>query len=231
MRLYALLALAVAASAHAQSRVTVVTDLGTIFRYNTDTIWSERDTSMTRTVYRGDTVTTERWRVDRRLSLTRHVVIGDSARLLVAIDSNGAPQTTETRMLPARFLSMNREMLASQLNRPELPRGYTSPTDVPLSPASPMTYCIDGSRVIIQHGDTARDVRTARGRTDTTVYVFDKDTTVRRLSPAPRTFGYVMYNTLVGEMKTSLVRKSSATRYAATYRKLPGKNYDACNPG
>jgi hypothetical protein len=105
-----------------------------------------------------------------------------------------------------------------------------SASDVPVAPRDPISYCVDGSLSIRQHVDTVQYIRTVPGKAvDTTTYVFTGDTTVRRLSPSPREFGYAMANTLVGEMHMSLVRKNLDARAAPLTAGLPGRS--SMSPG
>jgi hypothetical protein len=228
MRPYTILVLAMAAAtqSQAQQRKTLAGTTGTLFRYSGDTIWQERDTTVNRTIYRGDTVTRERIVNGRRMNQTTYVLVGDSARFLFSIDSAGARHEGSSRLSPAMIVMSARDMLSRQLTSPIA----TRTTDyVPLSPATPISYCIDGSRKMIQHGDTARDVRTVGTKVDTTIYVFVGDTTVKRVSPNPTSFGYAMYTTLVGEMHMSVVRRNLASRNPPPAG-LPGRSVDACNP-
>jgi hypothetical protein len=230
MRPYALLALVIAASAHGQRKI-VPSQIGILYRYQGDTIWHERDSSMTRTVFRGDTIRSERWQDGRRISSTVHVVAGDSGRMVSNIDSTGAEGRTGVSV-PARLLYARRDMIAMQMRSADArakmsQRGYG--TRVPVSPSSSIGYCIESGRSIVHQADTARDIRTREGRADTTIYLFVGDTTVRRLSPSPRTFGYAMYNTLFGEMHMSIVHRNLAGRSSPLEQELPGRPSDSCN--
>jgi hypothetical protein len=220
---------AIAASAHGQRKI-VTSQIGVLFRYNGDTIWHERDSTVRRTIFRGDTISNEQSVAGRLRYAQTFLVSGDSARLISVVDSTGATRTPVTRSLPARMASSSRDMLAMEMRRLQVRPGYVRPTDPPRAPSSPFSYCIDGTRTLIQHVDTVRDVRKGPGRTDTTIYVFGSDTTVTRLSPSPAILGYSMYNTLWGEMHMSLVRKSLASRDGPP-KDLPGRSLDACNPG
>ncbi len=206
------------------SRKVVVTQTGYLLRYNGDTIWVERDSSVTRTVFRGDTIVTDVWVDDRREQAMIYLVDGDSARIASSIDSTGAPARAGT-VIPLGFAARSRDMLERELRTAPLRermRQRGGGTSVPDSPSTPVSYCIDASRTIVQHADTARDVREIGGRTDTTVYVFRGDTTVARISPSPRIFGHAMHTTLMGEMYMSLVRRNVESRSAQSIG-LPGR--------
>ena len=213
-----------AASANAQ-RKTLATPTGVLFRYSGDTIWQERDSTITRTTYKGDTVVRDRWMNGRRLEELTFLQLGDSAKLLFSIDSAGARRPGHERLMPILIISSSRQLLASAMRAPNRGANY-----VPYAPPAPISYCIDRTRNMVQHADTARDIRKIGDRTDTTVYVFIADTTVKRVSPNPATLGYAMYTTLIGEMQMSVVRRNLATRNPAP-GSLPGRSTDGCNPG
>jgi hypothetical protein len=206
------------------SRRIVATESGQLYRYNGDTIWQERDSSVTRTVFRGDTIWSEASVGNRRRYTMVYVVDGDSARHVSATDSAGATRQV-TGAIPARMAAMSRDMLERELRllpTRERMRQRGGGTVVPTSPATPVTYCIDGSRKIVQHADTARDIRVVGSRTDTTIYQFRGDTTLVRLSPSPRVFGHAMHTTLRGEMYSSLIRRNMASRASPAVAGLPG---------
>src|SRR6476620_8020325 len=114
---------------------------GTLYRYSGDTIWVEEDTSVTTTIFRGDTVSTERMVGGRRLSVMKYVLIGDSARLVMLTSATGIERATNM-MVPASMVTATRDMLQMQMSIPQItfPDGYANPMDVPLSPAQPIPY-------------------------------------------------------------------------------------------
>ena len=223
MRTCILLAVTAVASAAAQPRKTVETHIGTLYRFNGDTIWQERDSTVMRNVYRGDTVFQERTVPGKPRSAVAYLILGDSARVLWSTDSTGARVNGSPRLLPAMIANSPRDMLAMQM------RGPQGAWRVPLTTTAPVSYCIDGARTILQHADTARYLRKSADRVDTTVYVFVGDTTIKRVSPNPATLGYAMYLTVFGEMEMSLVRKSLASRQGPAAAGIPGRSSDTCN--
>ncbi len=101
----------------------------------------------------------------------------------------------------------------------------SSPIAAPKSPKDPLSYCTHLGELLLQHLDTLRSIHvlfqqhaTALGAdrmsvaADTTIWLFTGDTTVRRLSPAPRRFGYAMANTLRGEMQAVMVEQDLIAR-------------------
>src|SRR4051812_7804052 len=89
---------------------------GSIYRYLGDTIWVERDTTVRRTIFRGDTIVKTSWLNGGQLSSQIYVAMGDSARLIAVGDSAGRVSArTIPRALPLRGLTIEREMLETQL--------------------------------------------------------------------------------------------------------------------
>src|SRR4051812_33882926 len=88
---------------------------GSIYRYLGDTIWVERDTTVRRTIFRGDTIVKTSWLNGVQLSSQIYVAMGDSARLIAVGDSAGRVSArTIPRALPLRGLTIEREMLETQ---------------------------------------------------------------------------------------------------------------------
>src|SRR5437879_2024646 len=111
-RLAAILAVVVPLGAGAQKSVVGVT--GTLLRYHGDTIWVERDTTLTRVVYHGDTVS-KLVMVDGRLRYSQvFLLTGDSARTIDFRDSAGVSHPMD-RPLPAMVATMERQQLEMEL--------------------------------------------------------------------------------------------------------------------
>jgi hypothetical protein len=224
--------LTLATDANAQARRIVANDVGNLYRFTRDTLWYERDTTVMRYVYRGDTIFTERTLNDRRVASWVQVVVGDSIRYL-SYDDPADPVRRAGTAVHVRGGTYPRSMVISSLQMNETRASMAARgvgTMVPRMPAEEQSYCIDGSRKMTQRGDTVRDIRVLPGRTDTTVYLFIGDTTVQRVSPAPRTFGYGLRQALHGDMYMSLSQRSMAQRTTPFDTMVPGKNYDRCNP-
>jgi hypothetical protein len=203
-----------------------------LFRYAGDTIWYERDTTVRRSIYRGDTIVQATFVGGRVRSGWTMVVIGDSAVTLSTTDSLGSSHATRSA-IPARMALADREMIAmeirvnaSRARVASLLSARPRATDVPIAPRDPVSYCVDASLSIRQHVDTVQYIRTVSGKAvDTTTYVFTSDTSIKRLSPSPREFGYAMANTVMGEMHMSLVRKNLDARAVPVTPALPGRSY------
>ena len=230
-----------AAGANARAQKIVWPPTGPLFRYNGDTIWVERDSTSTRVVYHGDTVTRVVMMNGSVRSTTVYVVEGDGARMIDSRDANGAPRPSEIgRQVPRSLATMERDMLQSSIRseaswsqqnatRAQMaPMGYNMPsTEPPTSPVQPVTYSISSGVSIVQHRDTAFYVRgcIGRGKLDTTTFVFHGDTSVDRLVPA-RTFGQGMVVTLVSAMFNANVRQSLSSRAALPRSDVPlGPNH------
>jgi hypothetical protein len=188
---------------------TVVRTSGSVLRYLGDTLWSERDTTVLRSIFHGDTIKQAQL-VDGRLRYdVTYVVRGDSGRVVSAINPDSIPPLYQTPSL--ELLLADRTYLAAMIPRAESQarmqaRGNSMPERVPLSPPDPITYAVSPTLSIVQHRDTARYLRAARGRIDTTIYLFTGDTMVRRISPVPRTFGLAMNVTIVSDMRLAAQR-------------------------
>jgi hypothetical protein len=206
-----LVALAVCAAATiptaaAQARAFVVDISGTVYRYSGDTLWVDRDSTSTRTIYRGDSVYEEQsihGRL-RRGSVTQ--VRGDSARLVAVVDANGFARPVKASWTSARSLHTAK----TRAERAKLtPR---TETNVMFSHTAPVVHCVDFMTKIIQTADTAVYVRNASGRIDTTAYLLGRDTTVRRLRPNPQTFGLAMHAAIIRDMDRAISLKRTADR-------------------
>lgn len=216
--------LALATSAAAQRQI-VRPPTGPLFRYNGDTIWTERDTSAIRVVYNGDTVTRV-WSINDVVKSTLvYAVNGDVAKIVDSRDGNGVQRTEELgRTSPSRILIGDREMLQSALRTTNMPLSNRNAPD-PL-PAQPVTSVLSYSTSIVQHLDTALYVRGCLGRAklDTTTFVFRGDITIERLSPR-RIFGAGMAFALTSAMHNANVQKSLASMGSASAN-VPARPHD-----
>ncbi len=217
----ALMCLAVlGARAGAQpARVVVIAGGGGLIRYRGDTIWNERDTTLTRTVYEGDTVVQSRFVNDRRLSYIVFAIVHDSARVVRTVDSIDAIHLPRAPLtLPASVVLGPRTILALMIQTASLTSQAFSmspggdPTEPPWSPKERQTYRVSASVTIQQLGDTVQYFHGCPGNaTDTTTFVFTGDTTVRRKTLPARSFGWAMTSTIIGEMQGVLMQQLLAT--------------------
>ena len=75
-------ALLVAPLAIAAAQKTIVGMSGTVMRYHGDTIWMERDSTMSRSIRQGDTITQVERINGKLMDSTRYLVKGQSAWML-----------------------------------------------------------------------------------------------------------------------------------------------------
>jgi hypothetical protein len=221
-RSVAILLLIAPVAADAQQPLIVPSSIGMTWRVLGDTIWRERDSTVNRAIYRGDTVTLTSLMNGEIRHEAVYVVRGDSGYVVRGTGRIGTPfplaLIVSNRDGVSRDIQMNESrarMAASRFARPDA-------NEPPLSPPTPLTYPVSPDLMIIQHRDTARYVRKAGGRSDTTTFVFVGDTTVRRISPNPRSFGLAMHSSIVGEMRMSRVTASVAAGNPTVAREIPG---------
>lgn len=212
----------------AAAQKTVVGMTGTMIRYAGDTIWVERDTTVRRTIYRGDTVIRASWLNDRLRTTETFIVRGDQAVLIELSDSAGKTVEFKTppRPLPAMIATMDRRMLESELRMDGLRSLIAQVSDQmepPVAPDPARTYRLSETRTLVHHRDTVSIIRScaALQHTDTTVYLLVGRDSVRRIAPSPRSFGSAMAYALVGDMRSALVTQLAATNSAALPADLP----------
>ena len=109
--------LAASTSAVGAQRKTLITATGIIYHYHGDTIWSERDTSETRVIFRGDTIVRRSSIDGREIFEMTLLVVGDSAKTLSSSRA-GSPATQPfggTRAMPRTIATAERDMLGTAL--------------------------------------------------------------------------------------------------------------------
>lgn len=217
-----------AAIAQAQS-VTVNGGVGVVYRYSADTIWRQRDTSMTRTVFRGDTAERSLFVNEIMTSSTRYLVRGDSAIAIERRDRSGKVVAGFTSSLQLVSLESDRTIIEQTqamaamdaLRNPNFPPRPT--IDPPVSPATWQVYAISANKIITQIRDTVVYITgcSARPPVDSTVYqVFGADS-VRRLAPSPRTFGPLMVQAITADMSIVMARQRLKDRNDPAAPKVP----------
>lgn len=217
-------ALAVVAQRDVLAQQTFVGATVGVFRYSGDTLWLLRDTTETRVVYHGDTVT-RRLSIDGRMrSEMTMVVHGDSAILVRFRDAMGErPTSAAMPAMPASLAFSERNMLASevrldQMSRARAQSNMNDPLFVPTSSDTTRTYRVSPATRIVQHGDTLRLLSgCAASRVDTTVFRLFGTDSVRRLSSPARTFAQPMAVSLISQMRLAQTRE----RLAASAPPLP----------
>ncbi|MES2523501.1 MAG: hypothetical protein V4617_12430 [Gemmatimonadota bacterium] len=219
----------------AQPRPAVVQSAvgGTEFRYLGDTIWTQRDTTMTRAVYRADTVVIARFMHGRLLVSTTYLLVDGVARTLEVRDSTGAVRrvSPDAKPVPAMMALGPRTMLESAVRTSMRPRSPNGPTyDVPRAPSTPISYALRTVGTAVHHGDTIRITPgcPATASTNTTTWLLVGSDSVRRLSPSPRTFDRYMVMALLGDLSTSVL--NARVRGMQPAVALPGPTKGLCEP-
>jgi hypothetical protein len=219
---------AVSMPAIAGAQQSVTDQVGSIYRYRGDTIWVERDTSVTRVVYRGDTVTKTMSLNGRLRSTQTFLLFGDSARFLEYVDSTGAKRPMPVVAMSATIAMSEHRQLELQLRMVESRRiversGAGQALIPPESPETPRTYAVSPAINIVQHRDTVRYITgcPAAGRLDTTVFVMFGADSTRRLTSPDRMFGEGMAVSLIGHMRLALIQAQLSTMNSSAVGALP----------
>lgn len=231
------LVLALGAGAHAQQRIVALN--GAVLRVHGDTAAYERDTTALVEVDRRDTIAQARIVNGRTVTTIEYLVHGDSAQPVRTRAGDGPWTNSASRVVSKRSAAIVRSMverereqsaLREQLARehPDKPVRLPEP---PARPASPQTYVLWSRVRLLQHLDTVKRVRDCpdREHPDTTVFVFYHADSVKRVRPDPRRFGFVMQQTLIGEMRASMTRVASGTPLSIEDR-VPHPGDMACPP-
>jgi hypothetical protein len=209
----ALVLLVVAHNASVAQKTIV--HLGGVLRYHGDTIWMERDTMVTRAIYRGDTVIKTTWMNDIQVSSSTYLVTGDAARLIGMVDKSGTamPVPENARAMPLQVVSMERTMLEFALrNQESMARvsamGVMRRNEPPLFADTELRYTVSSAMRLVQYRDTVRYVRGCPGanRADTTTFVLFKADSVKRVNPE-RMFGQAMAESVINAMRTALMQE------------------------
>ena len=205
--------------------------IGVEFRYRGDTIWRERDSTMTRVVFRGDTAIRANYLHGKVTSTTIYVLAGDEATLVQYLNADGkpgassiTPRTTSTAVVLGERQMLESAIRSSAMTQRMAGMGVGMPgNDAPLSPATVQTYAMSANRNLVQHGDTVRYITgcAAVGRADTTVYLLFANDSLKRLSPNPRTFGHTMATAVRSDMGGVLLRQR-VSRDPSEFNGLPG---------
>lgn len=224
----AILTVAIGLPARTDAQKSIVGLTGTVLRYHGDTIWVERDTTVRRTIYHGDTVIRASWVNDRLRTTEVFVVRGDEALMVEFRDSTGklAELKAPPRPLPASIATMDRRMLEGEIRMDDLRSRVPRLDDLmepPVAPDPARTYRLSDTKTIVQHRDTVSVIRScpALRQVDTSIYVLFGRDSVRRVTPAPRSFGRAMAYALVGDMRSALVSEVAATRSPTVPADLP----------
>lgn len=221
----------------AQSGARIVAVAGGLqMRYQGDTIWRERDTTVLQTVYRRDSVFRSTFVNGKKTGSEIVVVVGDTSRIVEIRDGAGKFVALNGRNGQSlQFLEADRIAIESGLRAIDaearmreteartqemmerLKAMGGAPRDMPtydraippVSPKEKQTYPLSANRVIEHWGDSVRYITgcTARPPVDTTIYLLFGMDSVRRVSPSPRTFDAMMVRAVYGDMNSALVRR------------------------
>jgi hypothetical protein len=208
-----LLVLIPMAAAMAQTQAKTIMGMsGNLFRYHGDTIWLERDSTMTRAVTHGDTVEHVTSINDQPLAELTYVVHGDTAVIVKAVNARGpVPTGTIGRAVPAPMAMFVNKMLETELKAGDNPLAQLIAP--PTSPESPKAYVLSPAIRLVQHRDTVAYIRGCDGtRADTTKFLMFGTDSVRRVSQPERTFGPAMALSLTTQMRVSLMKEIAAGR-------------------
>jgi hypothetical protein len=222
---------------HAQG--SVFDGIGGELRWKGDTIWRDRDTTSTRTIYRGDTVTRTMFLNGRLRVEQRYVVRGDVGSLLSIRDSAGRTTSSAAlaeRSVPFSTMVGERSMIEGALRQREMSaqmagRGLSMERpEAARAPGTRERYQWTPNTVIEQIGDTVRYIRgcSAAPPVDTTVYLLFASDSARRLAPSPRTFDRHMARAVRADMDMVVLRTRVASR-APDMTGVPGPSHWPCD--
>ena len=208
--------------AAASAQKTIMGMSGNLFRYHGDTIWLERDSTMTRSVTHGDTVEHVTSINDQPLAELTYVAHGDTAVVVKAINARGpVPPGTIGRAVPLAVPTFLNTMLANEIRAAALTpaEGLLAP---PALPEEPKTYNLSPAIRLVQHRDTVAYIRGCNGaQGDTTKFLMFGADSVKRISKPERTFGPAMALSLTAQMRVSLMQEFMASRQAPLPSDIP----------
>jgi hypothetical protein len=221
--LFAALFAALPFAAHAQKTFIGIT--GEVFRYHGDTIWMNQDSTEQRSITHGDTISTRMLVNDQLVRETVAVVHGDSARVLSTTGRTGVarPASPTTKAMPADALTflqktLEMEMRAASMSPAFMMDRFTLPT----LPDTAREYAISPASRIVQHRDTVRLIKGCPAEhNDTTTFLMFGADSARRLNAPSRTFGQGMAQTLIGQMRNSMLQSMVASMAPAPPPDLP----------
>ena len=195
-----------------------IISIGMIYRYHGDTIWVERDTTVTRAIFHGDTIIKTRWLNDVQVSSQTYVVTGDSGRLIASVNQSGRSMpVTSGRSMSLEMLTMERQLLENQVRMEETrarvsSMGVMAQFEPPVFADTVRRYAVSSALQIVQYRDTVSYVRGCpRGtRLDTTTYVLYKSDSLKRVKPE-RMFGQAMAVSVLGTMRIAMTQERMKT--------------------
>jgi hypothetical protein len=196
------------ATAALPQQQTVIGSTGIVFRYNGDTVWMERDSSLTRSIRHGDTIVETRMQADGWGPETTRIVPRDPGEAIVATGPDGRQYATSTGPTGGREGATRAiftlAVLYQQLHAQRL---VPSDHEPPLSPETPREYIVNPASRLVQLRDTIRVIKGCAGaRKDTTTFLIFGGDSARRISTPQRTFGIGVAQGLIGQMRQVLLQ-------------------------
>jgi hypothetical protein len=208
-----------------QAQTVVAASGGTELRFLGDTIWRVRDTTMNMVVFRADTIIRANFVHGRLTGTTRYLASGDASVMIDDKDGEGKPrnQSMWGRVGPDIMAGAERTMIESAIRSKEMNdrmSGMMRSMEPPASPIDKHAYPFSANLVIEHHVDTVRYIRGCAQAppVDTTVFVLFANDSVRRLSPAPRSFDRMMAAAVRGDMGRVFLSQRVSSRDVA----IPG---------
>lgn len=206
-------ALLVAPLALATAQKTIVGMSGTVMRYHGDTIWMERDSTLMRSITRGDTVDQITSINGTQMHTERFLVKGGSAWRLR--ESPGGLPPVAGEPVPLAVATMMNQMLAMEARGAEaMSRLAALPmfSDKEASLGLPKSYTVEPDLHLTRSRDTVLYIRGCLdSHPDTTVFLLFGTDSVRRLTTPQRTFGQGMAESLVAKMRLATMQEFAAS--------------------
>ena len=182
---------------------------GAVFRYHGDTVWMERDSTLIRSIRRGDTIFERRMINDRLVRETVGLVPNATGDVTISNGADGDERVTSPGLTgELHAVSPTRAIFALEVHNQEIRDRWPMPSqhEPPISPETPREYVLSSSARLVQHRDTIRLISGCpREHNDTTTFLmFGGDSTWRLSSPS-RSFGMGMAQSLIGQMRRVLL--------------------------
>lgn len=226
------------AAAVGKAMTVLKSQTGPEYRYHGDTTWYVRDTNLTRTVYRSDSVFRTAYVNDRMTSSLIMKVAGDTMHVIERRDASGRilPLSAEEYGTTFQALSTDRALIMLQIRTAEMTARLANSAypiasrDAPENPTDVRRYALSANLNLVQHGDTVRYIRgcAAIGKADTTIYRILSADSLRRVSPNPRMFGPLMVTAVRADMRNVIVR-SVVLNDGSNYDGIPGPKKWPCD--
>jgi hypothetical protein len=199
--------MSMAAAALPAQRQMVIGSTGDVFRYNGDTVWRERDSSLTRSIRHGDTIIEQRMHAAGWGPEEIRIVPRQPGEAVVAIGPDGKQHATATGPTNG-WEGATRAIFTLAVLYQQNQARWLFPSDHEplLSPETPRVYVVDSASRLVQYRDTVRVIKGCAGaRHDTTTFLMFGGDSARRISSPERTFGIGVAQGLIGQMRRVLL--------------------------